>query len=154
MGCDIHAFTEVKTPNGNWICAHREGFADGVDPDYPEDGVRVTLDEMPHINRHYALFGLLNSNVRCEFPFSFEERGFPDDASFEVRSLYEYEDSDAHSASHLTLQELKQKAAELLISDVQDARDGSSALAQLVISQMPPHEGDPSDQRLVFWFDN
>lgn len=84
MGCDIHAWIEVKNEDGTW------------------SGV-----EQPYISRSYGLFGLL-ANVRnySHVPSIAESKGVPVDASEEYRNSVEYWDGDGHSHSYLTLEEL------------------------------------------------
>lgn len=117
MGCDIHAFTEVRKEN-KWV-RHDEQIFD----DY---GDRKTSE--PFGNRHYAVFGFL-ANVRnyshCE-PIC-EPKGLPDDSEYlntpldepQNYSYYGYDngtaytqkgeiecDANYHSLSWLTLKEL------------------------------------------------
>jgi len=86
MGCDIHAMKESKE---SWGCWKNEGE--------------------PEINRDYELFSVL-AGVRNQsnniVPIS-NPKGINTDASEEFRAWIESWDSDAHSASWLTLKELK-----------------------------------------------
>lgn len=172
MGCDIHAFTEVRRPNGLWQYtegdedpgedgnydyeqqkrAYAKAVAQGVVGDDLEDLIPRPMNT-PDINRNYWLFGTLHDDVRCSFPFSLPGKGFPEDASDPVAADFKRWDMDAHSPSYLTLAELKLLAATLMISNEEHARDICGSVVEL-ISEMPPHTGDPEDQRLVFWFDN
>lgn len=145
MGCDIHAFTETRDANGNWVSHSRPTASE-------YEGEVDYLPQSPGVSRNYWLFGTL-AQVRCEWPWSFDRKGFPEDASPEVAADYERWDSDAHSPSYLTRRELQEKATELLISSEAEALDNAGYLRE-VIADMPPHDGDPEDQRLVFWFDN
>jgi hypothetical protein len=105
MGCDIHMYMEKKV-GGIWASA---------DP-------MVTLfdwDEKPYRGvpsqhsvyqggRNYILFSVL-AGVRSHYTVEqkFEVKGFPKDASPNVRAIYERWGSDAHTPSYLTLKDLK-----------------------------------------------
>jgi len=86
MGCDIHSFAEKKDEVGNW---------------------EVIPDFEPFDWRSYGLYGWLADvrNYSGLTPIS-KPRGFPSDASFEVKDDYETWDCDAHSASWLSVAEL------------------------------------------------
>jgi hypothetical protein len=86
MGCDIHSFAEKKDEDGNW---------------------EVLPDFEPFEVRSYRVYGWL-ANVRnysALTPIA-ERRGFPEDASPDVKEDYESWDCNAHSASWLSLEEL------------------------------------------------
>jgi len=102
MGCDIHMYIEKKDKTstasaGDWIPA--QGFMkvddDRVDVPYPD---RFN-------DRDYLLFGML-AGVRDSSNQIFTPKGFPDDASKEVRTVFEEWGRDAHTPSYLTLAEL------------------------------------------------
>jgi hypothetical protein len=92
MGCDIHIYVEQQTDEGwervEWPNADRENYIFG-----------------PFDWRSYGVFGFL-ANVRnySEVPPLAEPRGLPDDASASLRE--ECDDSDYHSRSWLTVDEL------------------------------------------------
>jgi len=95
MGCDIHIFREAKRDN-LWVC---------VDLMVDEDGWKHRKE--CYDARNYQLFGVLSNGVRdFSYPFSFEQRGIPDDISDEVQEE-EPEGLDYHSHNYITLQELK-----------------------------------------------
>lgn len=85
MGCDIHLYAEIKDQDGTWIEIHEEIFED----------------------RNYYLFAILAGvrNYKEIKPIT-EPRGIPSNCTLSVREKYEAWDSDAHSASYLTLAEL------------------------------------------------
>jgi hypothetical protein len=91
MGCDIHVFPERRDSLG-WV---------GIDLMPNEDGC-------PFGRRSYRVFGFLADvrNYSRVGPIA-PRRGFPKDASGTVRDAYDYWDYDAHSASWLTLEELR-----------------------------------------------
>lgn len=82
MGCDIHAYTEVKTRYG-WDLAGK-----------------------PSSDRNYNFFGMI-AGVRYDDNKIYDAKGFPEDSSTDVESLKERWDGDGHSHSYLTLKELK-----------------------------------------------
>lgn len=144
MGCDIHIYSESLNEQGEWI-ADSKGSYERVKEDgheYPE------MDEL-HQWRNYALFGVL-AEVRSSWPYSFEAKGFPEDSSEEVSKIFTWWDTDAHTPSYLTKAELQQKVAELLISPLEGAANNRGYLNEIV-SQL---NGEPTKQRIVFWFDN
>lgn len=114
MGCDIHCYKE-KQINGQWVTADNWTAYDYGDED---KGVEVPWNER-FTDRNYKLFGLLSKGVRCEHPFSFEERGLPFNASKEVAEESERWGVDGHSHSYLYLHELKDMEAFLKVQTVQ-----------------------------------
>lgn len=87
MGCDIHIYAEYKKKGSDhWIGAGK-------------------LDR----SRNYDLFGVI-AGVRLyhEASQQFEPRGLPDDSSEYVRDIYRAWESDAHSESHLGLEEIRE----------------------------------------------
>lgn len=117
MGCDIHAFVEVrkypygdkKRENGVWISADKWT----VNPDsvlYPEErNLRLRIDNEDRIyrERNYDLFSIL-ADVRSNGKLKLISlpKGLPDNVSQEVKQEADYWDGDAHSHSYLTLAEL------------------------------------------------
>ena len=159
MGCDIHAYAEIRGSDGTWQYAGDNAFpGNEYDKNCPFDGAR-----------DYRMFGFL-ADVRnySHSPVIAEPRGVPDDASVKVRAEHDWWESDAHSASWLTL-------AELLAYDYDqtfwDRRINGRALAEEGEGvHLPLREflgegffgyldglrrlGDPENVRIVFWFDN
>ncbi len=99
MGCDIHLYKEKKV-NGVWVTAD-----DGWEDKYGE-GLDLPFDAN-NIGRDYNLFGLL-ANVRRDCVISFKPRGIPFNACDNVRNASDQYDTDGHSHSYLTLNELKE----------------------------------------------
>lgn len=164
MGCDIHSYVEIRTPEG-W--QHVEQTFDSH-PSAESPGELFPF-------RDYGLFGFL-ADVRnySHVPVIADQRGLPDDASAAVRKQW---DSYGHSASWLT-------AAELLAFDydqvfwdrrvTKEVRPGffdGRALAQegegrhlsireflgpFYFTRLAQLEalGDPEAVRVVFWFDS
>jgi hypothetical protein len=101
MGCDIHVYIEKKK-NGKWVPA--QGF---MDTGNWEDGtLDVPYPDKQLDDRDYLLFGFL-AGVRDPTNQHFEPKGFPKDASKEVKAVFKRWGSDAHTPSYLTLEELK-----------------------------------------------
>jgi hypothetical protein len=171
VGCDIHTFVEVKKePGRGWDCiGPSEMFAD-------EWG--------PFAARNYGVFAFLAdvrnySAIRCPFPV----RGFPEDASSEVREEYRQdgEGYSLHGISWITVAELLAVDYDAVIEDrrvtVQRAPgwwDGGAtaepgegkreALREFLgpefmqdldaLGAIAAWVGDPARVRVVFWFDN
>lgn len=139
MGADIHYYTETETETGwklDQICYWDEEY------DGSYELMSVSNEEI-YIGRDYQLFGLL-AGVRTEHPNQFDVKGFPDDASELLEMLYMYWDSDAHSASYLDYDELKDKLKEFKNIKPYSPEEKIKE----IVSNMN------KDQRLVFWFDN
>lgn len=157
MGCDIHWHSETKK-HGIWKCDQANSFQLIEEENtYPE------MASFSETDRNYWLFGLLQPGVRTDWDWSFPERlFFPDDASPEIRKVYEHWGSDAHSAGYRTRAELKAKVEELktmraqhLISptEVGPAVEHHATKLAEMINDLNSDVPD-SDQRIVFWFDN
>lgn len=86
MGCDIHSYAEKKV-DGKFVC--------------------VTLPREPFGDRSYGTFAFL-AGVRnySGVPALQEPRGFPEDASPEVKEMYNGWGSNGHTASFLDLEQL------------------------------------------------
>ncbi len=142
MGCDIHAFKEVKV-NGQWHC----------------------FGEAP-IERNYRLFGWM-AGVRQPEERLFITKGLPDDVTVPVKFLSDGWDCDGHTHSYLTSSELK----ELRLKIEKEANNGEPighdhwATEQFGDIGCKPVLGMVGyddleletwveDHRLVFWFDN
>ncbi|MEC0035902.1 hypothetical protein P4L29_15740 [Bacillus cereus] len=117
MGCDIHAYVEVKRypyqdekrENGVWINADK-WTVNQEQVLHPEDDQRhMIIDYDDHIykGRNYYLFATL-ANVRNGKGFTpiSEPKGLPVDVSPEMKKISDYWDRDGHSHSYLTLKEL------------------------------------------------
>lgn len=90
MGCDIHAFFEIKI-KGNWE------FLLNFDDFYRKN----------YFYRDYEVFAFL-ADVRNRYgiiPIS-QPRGFPNDASCDPYSIFKHYRDDLHSTSHILLKEI------------------------------------------------
>jgi hypothetical protein len=112
MGCDIHLYVEVKTPEG-WRSADK--WTTNTE-DYDEPHTDVDYDDRFYRDRNYDLFAIL-AGVRDERGFAgcdtgagfnpiAPERGLPSDVSPNVQKASDQWDCDGHSHSWLTVAEL------------------------------------------------
>lgn len=154
MGCDVHTYAERKN---------------SLDEYEVVDGVR------PFDNRSYRLFGFLAGvrNYSDVTPIS-EPRGFPDDASAEVKESYASWESDAHTPSWLSVAELVAFNYDAICEDRRVTRQISPGCSDGGCT-CEPGEGmtqtyreflgewffkdlqelqDAGAERIVFWFDN
>jgi len=145
MGCDIHFYVETFQ-NGQWNSADvweenddKEGMCKRIIP--PQHSF---FDE-----RNYAVFSKLG-NVRNynEIPPISETRGIPVDACQEIKTARTEWDTDGHSESWLTFEELKK-------SDWKDPAfdDFVPCLRRLWKLKFHKNLGE-NEIRVVFWFDN
>ena len=148
MGCDIHSFAEKKE-GASWA------FIGGL---HPFDW------------RSYGMYGFLAGvrNYSAVSPIT-AQRGFPRDASPEVREEKDQWEGDAHSASWLTLAELTAFDYDAPMEDRRVNRNGSGGCT------CEPGEGKKTTyreflgekffedlaslkaagaERVIFWFDN
>lgn len=158
MGCDIHWYSETKR-NGVWECDQADSFEKDEDPDYEHHD----MNNFPNRGRDYWLFGLL-ANVRSAPTYGFDPKGIPENLSHEVKTIFDEWDTDGHSHSYLTREELKNKLSELAplrVAALIGAATESSP------KQLAHHVGrleeiirnlnadvPDSDQRIIFCFDN
>jgi len=163
MGCDIHWYSETKK-DGVWVCDQAASFKvipaeDEWSREYPK------MDYLPGDNRDYWFFGLLNNDVRSNWPWSFQYTcDIPSDTSSEVRAIVEHWDEDGHSQGARTqaeliakVEELKRARAQLLIVPSEDAsiHNVDHLIARLEETLATLGATDtPDDRRIVFWFDN
>ena len=120
MGCDIHCYLESRDEDGQWVGEH--------------DGA---------LGRDYTMFAHM-AGVRDYIgiePIS-EPRGLPCDVSKSAKNCHKDWGGDAHSASWLTKDELRQVQAAL--AEASSSNRGLNSL----LSHMEDTD------RLVFWFDN
>lgn len=104
MGCDIHLFRE-KRENGKWLTAEQWAIEEGW--------LSVQRETRAWTGRSYALFGALAKGAREDVEWGFVPRGLPLNPSAETARCYEQWESDAHSANHLYLGELRELSLSL-----------------------------------------
>jgi hypothetical protein len=122
MGCDIHAYLEVKRysydddkrENGIWVNADK-WTVDESHIQYPEDypnRFHIDYDDRIYSGRNYCLFAVL-ANVRNYWdeikPIS-NPKGLPVDVSDETKQQSDDYGCDGHSHSYLTLKEILEYA--------------------------------------------
>jgi hypothetical protein len=117
-----------------------------------DGGVVKILDrsERFYSGRNYTLFGIL-AGVRTipkNGPIS-KPKGFPNDASDDIKSEYEAWYGDSHSTSNFTLKELKEV-------DWSKYSENSQQLVSFMetIEKMEKLDSNPENVRCIFWFDN
>ena len=131
MGCDIHMYVEIKKGK-DWY--NVDYFHRGYNNRYVYYRVPI------YDGRNYALFATL-ANVRnySNTEYIDEPRGLPEDVTEYVNDEYQDWGWDAHSASHLTLQELldfhnkgvKLKRSGMISSEAQKAFDEDGILPDM-----------------------
>lgn len=137
MGCDIHAFMEIKI-NGTWHTYNK-----------------------PRIDRSYQLFAYMAGvrNHQNEITPISEPRGLPQDISLVAGLEYKDEEKDAHSCSFLTKEEMR------LVEDFWRGKGNPSwtplfgyvsgnCPSSVGVNQEGSYPPEFEDCRLVFWFDN
>ncbi len=150
MGCDIHAYAEVKI-DGKW------NFADHIP-----------------FCRSYGLFGFLGGarNYSEAEPIA-AGRGTPIDISEEVEYNRARWDDDGHSFSWVSLEELLNFDYSKKFYDMRVFRDGDGAARARTLDEAELTDyktflpgiffeelerlrglGRPADVRIIFWFDN
>lgn len=151
MGCDIHAYAEVKE-KGKWTFSGLTPF------DW----------------RSYGMFGFLAGvrNYSKAEPIA-KGRGVPADLSPEVKESEESWDMDGHSHSWVSLKELLDFDYDKKFYDMRVMRDGNGAaearsleeahhttyrefLGEGFFEELEELKqlGKPENVRVVFWFDN
>jgi len=168
MGCDIHSFAERKI-NNKWEKVG-EHFSLG---EWEKEYYKKEKNDSPFDWRSYSMFAFL-ADVRnydhCE-PIS-KPKGIPDDVCDEIKSEYEYWESDVHSSSYLTLKELLDfdydkkfwnrrvmknnngaSLAEEGEGNVLSYRENLGDFFFIHLKELQ-ELGEPDDVRIVFWFDN
>lgn len=130
MGCDIHGWVEVNH-NGRWIGTCQ--FSNLAD------------------NRNYERFARL-AGVRGEGP---EPKGFPADASESAYYHYESWGADAHSASHMAIEEALPIFMETEHHEPGQTKFGAGyGYWKFFDISNYDEPGVLARYRIVFWFDN
>lgn len=149
MATEIHVFSETLL-DGEWTADKAETYVQELPNRFGWIDARMEPVPCP---RQYWLFGLLVDEVRYSWPWSFYEKGLPEDASPQVKQLSKSWGIDGYAHSHLTLQELKAKAIEMVIDPREETLDLTEYLIDL-IKAIPQTSDNPEHQRIVFWFDS
>ena len=143
MGCDIHLCVEILSKYTRKWCSMDTWSQDIFDT---EDVLRCK-----HIfsDRNYTLFGILAGVRNHSVEPIASPRGFPDDASFVVRQLFEHYGSE-HTPSWLTLKEL----AWYNWTPVHNETKNFEAVIEELSNKCGYMDFDMDDIRIVFWFDS
>ena len=164
MGCDIHFFTERKTASLNYegpkdLQDERNSKIEEVIEGKPLTERWVSADrwelqedgwshEEAYWSRNYYLFSILADvrNGGDVDPISYP-RGVPKDASSAYSYMVQRWDSDAHSHSYFTLEELL---------EVDWNQFDNEYLEEFlkVIQNLKSIDSDPKKVRICFFFDN
>jgi hypothetical protein len=155
MGCDIHMYAEENYSEERWIVVEEPIFADPYySPDREICRWNTPYTSQPYRGRNYDLFALLAGvrNYNKIRPIS-EPKGLPEDVSRIIKAYSDDWDVDGHSHSWLTLAELQawdwasqnrmETWAEAVGSFFTETMPALAKLAK-----------DPTNIRIVFWFDN
>jgi hypothetical protein len=167
MGCDIHFYVERWTSSNNYggprdLSDDREQKLSEVLEDAPtkfrwvsadnwqiEDGEwQIDWNDEYYGNRNYYIFGIL-ADVRNDGgvePIDYP-KGIPDDASTGYLYKCEQWDSDGHSHSYFTLDEL-------LNVDWSEYEPGYISDFMETLEKMKEIDEDPLNVRCCFFFDN
>lgn len=151
MGCDIHCYAEVKIDH-KWISTNKLFKTDGW---YGE-----CLFNNLFYYRSYNTFAFL-ADVRnyANIEPLLYPRGIPDDCSNYIRNKYDAWGCDAHSASHIYLNELESYDYNKIILNERDNNIKESVrdfLGESYFNYLSSLRslGYSHDIRIVFWFDN
>jgi len=143
----IHVYAEQRI-NGQWKAA----AADTFNAEAPNrfGWINATMERV-RVPERYSFYGLLLDGARYSWPWSFPQRGLPDDIAEETQQVLDSFGVEAYGHSHLSLRHLLEKYLELLLigEAAQENRDDLSEL----IAELPKPD-DPEDVRIVFWFDS
>lgn len=167
MGADIHFYVERWTSSNNYggprdLSDDREQKLNEVLEDVPtkfrwvsadnwqiEDGEwQIDWNDEYYGNRNYYIFGIL-ADVRNDGgvePINYP-KGIPDDASTGYLYKCEQWDSDAHSHSYFTLEEL-------LNVDWSEYEPAYISDFMETLEKMKEIDNDPLNVRCCFFFDN
>jgi hypothetical protein len=146
MTVEIHCFTETLNSALKWEANNRHTYELATAPgNKPWPEMLPCFDE-----KNYALFGLLSMGVKSSYPFSFASRGFPQNASKEVRKMFQ-EQPDAYAATFIARDELTAKVGELTILPEEKALTVRPHLVEM-IKKLPDPPTIVKHQRIVFWF--
>lgn len=149
VATEIHVFSETLCGD-TWTADKADTYVQELPNRFGWIDARMEPVPCP---RQYWLFGLLVDDVRYSWPWSFPEKGIPEDASPQVKQLSKSWGIDGYAHSHLTLQELCEKSLELLIDSREEAKDLHDYLNQL-ITTFPENRESLDQHRIVFWFSN
>jgi len=152
---DIHIFVEKKV-KGRWVPAEAMMKDEGGKLDVP-------YPQKIYTGRDYELFGFLTGGqVRTDIGvYAGRLKGFPKDASKQVKKIYGAWGVDGHTPNYITLKELNQVDWNRKITDNDGKqialKDRFDHFFYDVMMRMDFYDirvHNPAHIRLVFWFDN
>lgn len=149
MATEIHVFSETLL-NGEWTADKADSYIQELPNRFGWIDSRMEPVPCP---KQAWLYGLLVDEVRYTWPWSFHEKGLPEDASPQVKQISKSWGIDGYAHSYLTLQELYEKSLELLIDPREEAKELQEYLGQL-ITAIPVTSNSLDEHRIVFWFDS
>lgn len=103
MGCDIHFYTEVHSPEGGWLSADRWTSEDRRAPD---TRLRVNYDLFAMLAGVCNGYGFAGALTGAGFVPISPPKGMPPDCDRRIAAKSEQWGVDGHSHSYLTLSEL------------------------------------------------
>lgn len=147
----IHLFTETKNSSGKWVAEAAASFTESQSP--VSGRVVPTMNETP-CPQDLPLFGMLCDGAWESLPWSFWQKGIPEDASPQVLAVCQEWKEDAFGHSHLTMEELLDKYEELKADARPQARMVAYSLGEMLYALMSGNQSNVtnSDRRVVFWF--
>jgi hypothetical protein len=148
MATCIHVYSEVRK-NNEWAATERHTFNEERPNRFGWVNASMKRNYCPE---KYPFYGLLLDGARYSWPWSFHQKGIPQDVSEEVRAVCDSFGFEGYGHSHLTLRELVEKYLELMASG-DEAKELLGYLREL-ISTLTPLSEDHDDVRIVFWFDS
>jgi hypothetical protein len=144
-------FTETRTPQGNWVAEKTDTYREQSSP--VNGSIYRTMEETP-CPRDLPLFGLLCDEAWESLPWSFWQRGMPEDASTQVKAVSQDWEEESFGHTHLTLQELVEKYQELKEDPRPQARKLEHSLGEMLYALYASAQAEvaPEHRRVVFWF--
>lgn len=148
MATCIHVYSEIRK-NKEWIAVQKDTFNEESPNRF--GWINASMKRV-HCPEKLPFYGLLLKGVGAySWPWSFHQRGMPQDTSDEVRSVCDSFGFEAFGHSHITLKELVEKYLELMVAGP-EARELMAYLREL-IDCLIGFSDNHNDVRIVFWFD-
>ncbi len=144
----IHIYSEVRH-KGQWTATAKDTYNEEKPNRF--GWVNASMQRVPCPEK-YPFYGLLLDGARASWPWSFQQKGLPEDISEEVQALSDSLGFEGYGHSHLNLKELMEKYLELMVSGP-EAKELMSDLRDL-IQNLQATEKPEVDVRAVFWFES
>ena len=110
--------------------------------------------DQPYGGRCYTLFGILAGVRAYDENALIDARGLPDDTSPEVQSMSDEFGIDGHSHHHYYLDELLDSPYYKMSEEELHELGIGPFFFKTMLDDIAKLSDDPTDIRLVFWFDN